>query len=43
MTESSATDTPLVSGLVEQVGEPLGAVTVKTGGEKYKEELEIPM
>ena len=40
--ESSATDTPLVSGLVEQVGEPLGAVTVKTGGEKYKEELEIP-
>ena len=40
--ESSATDTPLVSGLVEQVGEPQGAVTVKTGGEEYKEELEIP-
>ena len=40
--ESSATDTPLVSGLVEQVGEPQGAVTVKTGGEEFKEELEIP-
>jgi len=31
--DSTATDTPLVSGLVEQVGEPQGAVTVKTGGE----------
>ncbi|HJG44330.1 acetate kinase [Corynebacterium phoceense] len=40
--ENSATDAPLVSGLVEQVGEPMGAVTVKTGGEAYKEELEIP-
>lgn len=40
--ESTATDVPLVSGLVEQVGEPMGAVTVKTGGEEYTEELEIP-
>ncbi|MFS0469646.1 acetate kinase, partial [Corynebacterium striatum] len=40
--EGTATDAPLVSGLVEQVGEPMGAVTVKTGGEEYKEELEIP-
>ncbi|MGV3072522.1 acetate kinase [Corynebacterium phoceense] len=40
--ENSATDAPLVSGLVEQVGEPMGAVTVKTGGEAYKEEREIP-
>lgn len=40
--ENSATDAPLVSGLVEQVGEPMGAVTVKTGGEGHKEELEIP-
>ncbi len=38
----SATDAPLVSGLVEQVGEPMGAVTVKTGGEEYTAELEIP-
>ncbi|MEX3517443.1 acetate kinase [Corynebacterium camporealensis] len=40
--ESTATDVPLVSGLVEQVGEPMGAVTVKTGGEEYTEELQIP-
>ena len=39
---SEAHEKPLVSGLVEQVGEPMGAVTVKTGGEEYKEELEIP-
>ncbi|APT93317.1 acetate kinase [Corynebacterium phocae] len=39
---AAATDAPLVSGLVEQVGEPKGSVTVKTGGEKFTEELEIP-
>ena len=38
----SATDAPLVSGLVEQVGEPNGAITIKVGGEKFREELEIP-
>lgn len=39
---AEATDAPLVSGLVEQVGEPQGAITVKTGGDEFKEELEIP-
>ncbi len=39
---ASATDDPLVSGLVEQVGEPSGAITIKVGGEKVTEELEVP-
>lgn len=40
--ENSATDDPLVSGLVEQIGEPGGAINVKVNGEKTREELEIP-
>ena len=39
---ANATDAPLVSGLVEQVGEPSGAITIKVGGEKITEELEVP-
>lgn len=39
---ANATDAPLVSGLVEQVGEPSGAITIKVGGEKVTEELEVP-
>lgn len=38
----SATDKPDVSGLVEQVGEPLGAVNVTIKGEEIREELSIP-
>lgn len=37
-----ATEDPFASGLVEQVGEPKGAITLKTGGEKYTVEGEIP-
>ncbi|WP_165243091.1 acetate kinase [Corynebacterium lizhenjunii] len=37
-----ATDAPLVTGLVEQVGEPMGAVSVTVGGQEHREELEIP-
>lgn len=40
--ENSATDDPLVSGLVEQIGEPGGAVNVKVNGNKTREEVEIP-
>ena len=40
--ENSATEDPLVSGLVEQIGEPGGAINVKVNGEKTREELEIP-
>lgn len=39
--ESSATDTPIVSGLVEQIGEPKGKITIKSGGEEYVKELEL--
>lgn len=40
---SSATDTPLASGLVEQIGEPEAAINVRIGdGEKLREEFEIP-
>ncbi|MDY3126944.1 MAG: acetate kinase [Corynebacterium sp.] len=40
---ASATDTPLVSGLVEQIGEPMGAVNVSIDGkDKIREEFEIP-
>ena len=38
----SATDKPDVSGLVEQVGEPLGAVNVTIKGEEIREEFSIP-
>ena len=38
---SAATDEPLASGLVEQIGEPSGAITVTINGEKSREELEI--
>lgn len=37
-----AADEPFASGLVEQIGEPSGTVTLKHGGEKYKVEAEIP-
>lgn len=40
--ENSATDAPEVSGLVEQIGEPGGAITVKVRGEAFKEERDIP-
>src|SRR5699024_3376561 len=38
--ESSATDEPLASGLVEQIGEPSGAINITVEGEKSREELE---
>lgn len=40
--QSSATDEPLASGLVEQIGEPTGAINVTVKGEKTREELEVP-
>ncbi|MDU0478644.1 acetate kinase [Staphylococcus chromogenes] len=40
--EADATEAPLASGLVEQIGEPQGAVTLKTGGEKYVVNAPIP-
>ncbi|AKK02224.1 acetate kinase [Corynebacterium epidermidicanis] len=39
---ADATQPPLASGLVEQIGEPSGAVTLKTGGEKYTVSAPIP-
>ncbi len=39
--ESSATDEPLASGLVEQIGEPQGAINITVEGEKSREELEV--
>lgn len=39
---NSATDAPEVSGLVEQIGESCGAITVKVRGEAFKEERDIP-
>lgn len=39
--ESTATDTPVVSGLVEQIGEPRGKITIKSEGEEYVKELEL--
>lgn len=39
---ADATEDPFVSGLVEQVGEPEGAITLKTGGEKFTTHGEIP-
>src|SRR5699024_12110954 len=40
--ESSATDEPLASGFVEQIGEPSGAINITVEGEKSREELEVP-
>ncbi|WJZ03749.1 acetate kinase [Corynebacterium freiburgense] len=37
-----ATDEPFASGLVEQIGEPLGNVTLKFDGEKYVKQAPIP-
>ncbi|WBT08464.1 acetate kinase [Corynebacterium sp. SCR221107] len=37
-----ATDTPFASGLVEQIGEPQGTVTLKHNGEKYVTQAPIP-
>src|SRR5699024_7321678 len=37
-----ATDEPLASGLVEQIGEPSGAINITVEGEKSREELEVP-
>ncbi len=39
---ASANDEPLVSGLVEQIGERQGAIVLKINGEKITRELEIP-
>ncbi|QGU08377.1 Acetate kinase [Corynebacterium occultum] len=39
---NSATDEPFASGLVEQIGEPLGRVILKYGGEKHLLEEPIP-
>lgn len=40
--EADATQAPLASGLVEQIGEPNGAVTLKYAGEKYVVNAPIP-
>ena len=37
-----ATDDPFVEGLVEQIGEESGTITLKHNGEKHKIEAEIP-
>ncbi|MCF1694257.1 acetate kinase [Corynebacterium argentoratense] len=37
-----ATDTPFVSGLVEQIGEPQGSITLKYDGNKYTKQAPIP-
>ena len=39
---ASASDTPFVSGLVEQIGEPQGRLTVKHGEDKWVVQREIP-
>ncbi|AKE42012.1 acetate kinase [Corynebacterium kutscheri] len=40
--KQSATDDPFVSGLVEQIGEPLGHITLKYAGQKHVLEVAIP-
>ncbi|AZA12675.1 acetate kinase [Corynebacterium choanae] len=40
--KNHATDAPLVSGLVEQIGEPTGSITLKYDGEKYVLKAPIP-
>lgn len=39
---SHATDEPFASGLVEQIGEPSGTITLKHAGEKHRIEAPIP-
>lgn len=39
---ASASDEPFVSGLVEQIGEPSGKVTVKHAGQKWVVQREVP-
>lgn len=39
---ADASDTPFVSGLVEQIGEPQGRVTIKHGGQKYVVQKQVP-
>lgn len=39
---NSATDEPFASGLVEQIGEPEGRITLKFQGEKYELQEPIP-
>ena len=39
---SSASDDPFVSGLVEQIGEPQGRITIKHNGQKYVVQRSIP-
>src|SRR5699024_2815044 len=39
--DSSATDEPLASGLVEQIGEPQGAINITGEGEKSREDREV--
>ncbi|GAA1166320.1 Acetate kinase [Corynebacterium glaucum] len=38
---ASASDEPFVSGLVEQIGEPSGRITVKHAGQKYVVQKEV--
>lgn len=40
--DSDANSAPFASGLVEQVGEPMGRITIKHGEEKWVEELPLP-
>ena len=40
--DQHATDEPFASGLVEQIGEPMGRVTLKHAGEKHVVEAPIP-
>ena len=40
--ESSASEDPFVSGLVEQIGEQQGRITVKHNGQKYVVQRSIP-
>lgn len=39
---SDASDTPFVSGLVEQIGEPQGRITIKYDGQKYVVQKPVP-
>lgn len=39
---ADASDTPFVSGLVEQIGEPQGRVTIKHDGQKYVVQKRVP-
>ena len=39
---ASASDEPFVSGLVEQIGEPSGRITVKHAGQKYVVQKAVP-